>query len=393
MKSFRKAITMLIVACFLLTGCGNKYKDAYEKGIKFLTESDYEQAITAFTEAIEIDPKQYKAYSGRARAYIATGKREEAVTDLCSAVEQGMKAEEIQEDIIGEVVSKIIEEYEDSAEEAAKYLSGAGFFNDTIIPVIPEELNEILANIITEFSEKGKSIEDLIEYLKNLGFIAGDEVPDLIKGLPAETYIKGILDYKNEGKTIKDLNNAGYGKASSVLFIGKAFRNDLTSVFEKMDLYFKQIGNVLHLAFNSSIPYMVWLTKEPLNSAENGLITSSYNDKISINSQFYGENGSFEKDYYRLWIESKEFAIYIYTKGGIVTGIQLYSKDPEKWNGFKNQFINDYKSAIKGINEIVKNYEWTISDIYDVETTIRFFESLDSSMFVKPDWQWTDMFD
>ena len=45
--------------------------------MRYLSEGDYEQAIIAFTAAIEIDPKRAAAYLGRADAYIGSGETEE----------------------------------------------------------------------------------------------------------------------------------------------------------------------------------------------------------------------------------------------------------------------------------------------------------------------------
>jgi Tfp pilus assembly protein PilF len=64
------ALLMLIS----VTACGGKaqatYQEQYDLGVKYLSEGNYEQAVIAFTAAIQIDPKQAPAYTGRGDAYV-----------------------------------------------------------------------------------------------------------------------------------------------------------------------------------------------------------------------------------------------------------------------------------------------------------------------------------
>lgn len=45
------------------------WQEQYDLGVRYLSEGNYEEAIIAFTAAIEIDPKQAPAYVGRGDAY------------------------------------------------------------------------------------------------------------------------------------------------------------------------------------------------------------------------------------------------------------------------------------------------------------------------------------
>ena len=53
-----------------------------ELGEKYLTELDYENAVIAFTAAIEIDDRSEDAYWGRGRAYAGLQRHEEAIQDF-----------------------------------------------------------------------------------------------------------------------------------------------------------------------------------------------------------------------------------------------------------------------------------------------------------------------
>jgi len=81
-----------IVLCWLLLlglglcACGQgrtdsneqmTWQEQYDLGVRYLEEGNYEEAIIAFTAAIEIDPKQAPAYVGRGDAYIGSGETEE----------------------------------------------------------------------------------------------------------------------------------------------------------------------------------------------------------------------------------------------------------------------------------------------------------------------------
>lgn len=53
------------------------WQEQYDLGVRYLSEGNYEEAIIAFTAAIEIDPKQAPAYVGRGDAYVLSGGTEE----------------------------------------------------------------------------------------------------------------------------------------------------------------------------------------------------------------------------------------------------------------------------------------------------------------------------
>ena len=73
-------LCVLLAAC-LLAGCGEKqessWQDQYDLGVRYLDEGSYEEAILAFTAAIELDPKRPEAYVGRGQAYVASGETED----------------------------------------------------------------------------------------------------------------------------------------------------------------------------------------------------------------------------------------------------------------------------------------------------------------------------
>lgn len=66
-----------------LSACGQQdltWQEQYDLGVRYLSEGNYEEAIIAFTSAIEIDPKQALAYVGRGDAYVGSGETEETLS-------------------------------------------------------------------------------------------------------------------------------------------------------------------------------------------------------------------------------------------------------------------------------------------------------------------------
>lgn len=95
-----RRVSMLLLACMmgmLLCACGSSaqqpnpsakaltWQEQYDLGVRYLSEGNYEEAIIAFTAAIEIDAKRAEAYIGLADSYIGTGDYEKAQ----KAIEEG----------------------------------------------------------------------------------------------------------------------------------------------------------------------------------------------------------------------------------------------------------------------------------------------------------------
>lgn len=67
-------VALILAACGAQTG-GNlsAWQEQYNLGMRCLTESNYEEAVLAFTAAIEIDPKQADTYIYLTQAYLGAG--------------------------------------------------------------------------------------------------------------------------------------------------------------------------------------------------------------------------------------------------------------------------------------------------------------------------------
>lgn len=73
MKKILSTIFVLM-SLFGLVACGQKattWQEQYDLGVRYLSEGNYEEAIIAFTAAIEIDPKNKDAFIIRGDSYIS----------------------------------------------------------------------------------------------------------------------------------------------------------------------------------------------------------------------------------------------------------------------------------------------------------------------------------
>ena len=82
---------VLTVGLFACAQKGLTWEEQYDLGIRYLSEGNYEEAIIAFTAAIEIDPKRAEAYVGRGDAYLGQGAADECLTAAFMDYEAALK--------------------------------------------------------------------------------------------------------------------------------------------------------------------------------------------------------------------------------------------------------------------------------------------------------------
>ncbi len=86
-KAVKRALIiglMAVLYSFLLCACSKpvpievQIQEQLDLGNKYLTEMNYEQAVIAFTKAIELDEKNIAAYEGLGSVYMAQENYEDA---------------------------------------------------------------------------------------------------------------------------------------------------------------------------------------------------------------------------------------------------------------------------------------------------------------------------
>ena len=89
-------IVSLLTSCGSGTG-GSTWQDQYDLGMRYLSEGNYEEAIIAFTAAIELDPKRPEAFIGRGDAYVLSG---ETGDNLAAALADYQAALDLDETLV-----------------------------------------------------------------------------------------------------------------------------------------------------------------------------------------------------------------------------------------------------------------------------------------------------
>ena len=106
MKGIKRMFSMLVIIVIIFggfTACDkisqSTWQEQYDLGMQYLEDGDYEQAIVAFTAAIELDPKQAPIYIGRAQAYIGSGETEENLSAALTDYESALALDDMNPDI------------------------------------------------------------------------------------------------------------------------------------------------------------------------------------------------------------------------------------------------------------------------------------------------------
>lgn len=153
---------LILVLTVKLTSCGQPagetvksgsgtdtavtWQEQYDLGIRYLSEGNYQEAVIAFTAAIEIDPKQAPAYVGRGDAYILSNETEE---NLSAAQADYEKAIELNDALAGAYLGL-----------ANVYIQRRDY--DGALKILRDGLVRIEAN--EDLSNKIAEIESLLNY-------------------------------------------------------------------------------------------------------------------------------------------------------------------------------------------------------------------------------------
>ena len=109
---FYRITAVFMSILFLLAGCqksaAEQLKEQLELGQNYLLEMNYEEAVVAFSKAIELDPKSLEAYEGLTNVYIAQGQYDEAYV-VFSQAEENITEENVIEKLRTEIPRKITE--------------------------------------------------------------------------------------------------------------------------------------------------------------------------------------------------------------------------------------------------------------------------------------------
>lgn len=147
----------------MFSGCQARptWQEQYDLGMRYLTESNYEQAVIAFTAAIEIDPNQAGSYVGRADAYVGWGSAagENYLTQAQADYEQALTLDNKMVDIYLRLAEIYIQQGE--FEKATDLLNRG--YEITGDQQLRQEVNEQQPELSFEDSEDYRTFDSLSE--------------------------------------------------------------------------------------------------------------------------------------------------------------------------------------------------------------------------------------
>lgn len=73
---------LLLIVVIFLTACNSKVKQANKRGLEYMKQNLYEQAITEFDNALSINNTWFPVYYNRAISYANTRRYKEALADF-----------------------------------------------------------------------------------------------------------------------------------------------------------------------------------------------------------------------------------------------------------------------------------------------------------------------
>ena len=182
---------MLLLVTLLFTGCEKKLslQEYLDLGDKYLTESNYEQAIVAFTKAIELEPKAMKAYEGLTNAYIKTENYEKAQETIETGISvyEGLAVEEQTDEFkqIYEALLKMQEEVRayldvesssdvgDEEDVTLAETKGTDTEQEPLVAEVKEKYGPILEAVVEEINSQNPTLDlrltdDLQNFIREL---------------------------------------------------------------------------------------------------------------------------------------------------------------------------------------------------------------------------------
>lgn len=90
----KRTLWILFISICFFAACGNntaEWQERYDLGVEYFAEKNYEDAVSAFTEAIQIDPEQQQAFISRGDAYVML---DDHLEDALADYEQALQLDE-----------------------------------------------------------------------------------------------------------------------------------------------------------------------------------------------------------------------------------------------------------------------------------------------------------
>lgn len=135
------------------------WQEQYDLGVRYLSEGNYEEAILAFSAAIDIDAKRAPAYVGRGDAYVKSGKTEGNLTAAKLDYEKAIELDEIRlEAYLG--LADVFVQQKDYEKEMKILEQGIKKTNSKVLKTKLSELETIYKKIVDTVQPLGEILID-----------------------------------------------------------------------------------------------------------------------------------------------------------------------------------------------------------------------------------------
>ena len=305
-------VIAICILLFFIPGFGmNKksWEEYYDLGMQYLQESDYEEAIVAFTSAIRVDDKRAAAYTGRGDAHMGyaaqLNEEEKIAAEYEAAIADYEKAEELGDTEAGEKA--------EAAQNALENQQNAAEYEELL-----SELYDVLESGDTETAEELIKQDEYIEM--NDGVKDGPLYYDEEEGVGLGVYPDGYY-YFGEWK---DGMRSGHGIWMKGGYIFEGEWSDDKPNGEGKETY-------LHDDYPSGQEgYIMEIKGNYVNGLGNGLIkeTYLYGDNVEETVQLNVLNGvcqSVGEDHGMPYVAKMHTDVYWFYSGEIeiaVSGFQ-----------------------------------------------------------------------
>ena len=195
------AAVALVIVLGSYNSSVNRLSRQLDLGQKYLEEQNYEQAIAAFNEVIEIDPMSVDAYLGLADAYIGIGDTESAICAVENGIEltQDERLVEALELLKGD--TSIVNQ-----NDSENFQMNEGLDNIYLFETLDDLAVDILSQLGTvgEFNFVGASYDEFTRYLIDNYNVEENKDGTHVDGYINDNYDGGISAGIGDITTIED---------------------------------------------------------------------------------------------------------------------------------------------------------------------------------------------
>ena len=321
------AVILAVLAAgmlFLVLAPGPRMHWALTIGEKYLTQGNYEQAVTMFTRAIQVDDRAEAAYLGRAEAYTQLGDNEAAEADLTFIIDE-LGTEDAEVYLTRAAVYDALHQPEKAqADRDAAQEMGADVTEPDTTPeptATPKPTKTVsLPTMVTDYNEDGvQSSRETFHYssdgiMLEHGFSSSNDDGNILETYDHHGYLTKRMDPYNNDERMNQYNNDGRLISSTSITTG------VTDTYTYDDH-----GNLTSSSGDGTTMYYSYVYDDQgrIQHALGGMEQNS-NDHEFIYT--YNEDGSYTLDKYSRVIDYFH-CVVTFTADGIPQKLHIYGTD------------------------------------------------------------------